>query len=85
MQAGDFSAVLMTSTVITGFLAWLLLKERFTLIDVDLALSTLAGVIFIARPSFIFGDSNHTTSKRDGTTTLGVVAALGSALFLAAC
>ncbi|KAH3674383.1 hypothetical protein WICMUC_003348 [Wickerhamomyces mucosus] len=49
---------------VTGFLAWIILGERWTLIEAGGGLVSLLGVVLIARPSFIFGDpTNLNTDK----------------------
>jgi len=53
-------AVVITFLVpsVTGFLAWMVLGERWTLVEAMGGLVSLLGVLLIARPSFIFGESS---------------------------
>lgn len=76
---GDTSAIIFSSPIFTGIFAWILLGERFTLVDMALALLTLVGIVLIARPSFLFG--NIAEPSGDGNTLLGIIAALVGAIF----
>lgn len=53
-------AVVITFLVpsVTGFLAWVILRERWTLVEALGGLVSLLGVLLIARPSSIFGESS---------------------------
>ncbi|XP_041480904.1 solute carrier family 35 member G1-like [Lytechinus variegatus] len=79
IPVGDANAIIFISPVLTGFCAWILLGEKFTLVDVGLAVFALVGVVLIARPSFLFGKFVEASGERN--TVLGVVAALLAALF----
>ena len=78
IPAGDMSAIFSITPVITGILAWLILRERFTLVDAGLSGIALVGIVLIARPSFLFG-SLHATSQ-DGNPLLGAIFALAGVL-----
>ncbi|KAF1331252.1 Drug/metabolite transporter, partial [Globisporangium splendens] len=71
-----------------SFVAWLLnliavqgaivLKEKIDLVNMGYALFSFAGVICVARPSFIFG-SDHATAATDGSVFAIMCALLGAA------
>ncbi|KAH3674300.1 hypothetical protein WICPIJ_009579, partial [Wickerhamomyces pijperi] len=48
---------------VTGFLAWVCLREKWSLMEAGGGLISLVGVLLISRPSFIFG--THTGSGND--------------------
>nr|XP_054769890.1 solute carrier family 35 member G1-like [Lytechinus pictus] len=79
IPVGDTNAIIFISPVLTGFFAWILLGEKFTLVDVGLAVLALVGIVLIARPSFLFGNFGEASGERN--TVFGVVAALLAALF----
>nr|XP_054769891.1 solute carrier family 35 member G1-like [Lytechinus pictus] len=83
IPVGDTNAIIFISPIFTGFFAWMLLGEKFTLVDVGLAVFALVGVVLIARPSFLFGNLVQVEVSGEGNTVLGVVCALISALFVA--
>lgn len=56
MPLADATVIMFSNPVFTAILAWIFLKERFTIWDVFFTAFTLAGVILIARPPFLFGD-----------------------------
>ena len=55
IPAADMTAIYAISPITTGILAWLILREEFTLLDAGISLVALLGVILIARPTFLFG------------------------------
>ena len=79
IPAGDATAIMMTSPILTGILAKVFLGEKYTVIDAALALVTLVGVTVIARPTFIFGNFSK-VSGQGRKTTFGVIAALAAAV-----
>ncbi|KAG7268045.1 hypothetical protein CRUP_000228, partial [Coryphaenoides rupestris] len=52
-------ATVIINPVFTSLLAWIFLKEKCTLWDCFFTIFTLAGVILIARPPFLFGERLH--------------------------
>ncbi|KAJ3129378.1 hypothetical protein HK098_001479 [Nowakowskiella sp. JEL0407] len=88
MSLGDATVVGFLSPTLTGFLAFILLGERWNLIDAGASIFSLLGVVFIARPAFLFGDrsSNNTvpSTKSDlesNDHSLGVTFSLLGAAF----
>eukprot|EP01113_Clastostelium_recurvatum_P049389 TRINITY_DN9140_c0_g1_i3.p1 TRINITY_DN9140_c0_g1~~TRINITY_DN9140_c0_g1_i3.p1 ORF type:complete len:267 (-),score=28.37 TRINITY_DN9140_c0_g1_i3:72-872(-) len=61
LPLSDATVLSFLSPVFTGILARILLKERFGLPDILCTILSLMGVVFIARPEFIFG--GHSTSN----------------------
>lgn len=82
IPVGDTSAILFTSPIFTGVFAWIILGEKFTLMDAALSVFALVGILLIARPSFIFGDL-RAASSQDGNALFGVIAAVVGAIFIA--
>lgn len=74
LPVGDTVTVFYTAVIQVGFFSRIILKEPLRLFDVVFALLALAGVIFIARPPFLFR-SNDQTSYVD-VTIYGVLFAL---------
>ncbi|XP_072176372.1 solute carrier family 35 member G1-like [Diadema setosum] len=77
IPVGDANALLLCNTIFTGIFAWVIMGERYTLVDATLAVIAIFGVALIARPSFLFGDL--VAAPKEGNTLLGVLAALLSA------
>jgi drug/metabolite transporter (DMT)-like permease len=81
-------AVVITFLVpsVTGFLAWAILRERWSLLEAGGGLVSLVGVLLIARPSFLFGrpeNSNHAIESSDPeerllATMVGLVGVVGA-------
>ncbi|KAJ8042100.1 Solute carrier family 35 member G1 [Holothuria leucospilota] len=74
---GDAVAISFVSLILVGILSWIILREPLRLYDLALAFTALAGVVCIARPSFIFGSSDKKHSNNN--TLLGAAFALGTA------
>ncbi|XP_072176282.1 solute carrier family 35 member G1-like [Diadema setosum] len=74
IPVGDATALLLCNTIFTGIFAWIIMGERYTLVDATLAVIAIFGVVLIARPSFLFGDL--VGARKEGDTLLGVLAAL---------
>ncbi|KAJ8050980.1 Solute carrier family 35 member G1 [Holothuria leucospilota] len=55
LTVGDAVTIAYTAVIQVGLFSWLILKEPMRLFDLFFALLAFAGVIFIARPPFIFG------------------------------
>nr|XP_046233139.1 solute carrier family 35 member G1 [Scatophagus argus] len=55
MPLADATVIMFSNPVFTSLLAWIFLKEKCTIWDCVFMVFTLAGVILIARPPFIFG------------------------------
>lgn len=56
---------------LTGFVCWIALKEPFTLVEAFAGFVAIVGVLFIARPSFIFSHLpfGHPPPSQNGTDT----------------
>ncbi|KAI1886874.1 hypothetical protein AGOR_G00200280 [Albula goreensis] len=55
MPLADATVIVFSNPVFTAVLAWIFLKEKCTVWDFVFTIFTLAGVILIARPPFLFG------------------------------
>ncbi|XP_068616263.1 solute carrier family 35 member G1-like, partial [Brachionichthys hirsutus] len=55
MSLADAVVIMFSNPVFTSLLAWIFLKEKCTILDCVFTVSTLTGVVLIARPPFIFG------------------------------
>uniref|UniRef100_UPI00398EF3A0 solute carrier family 35 member G1-like n=1 Tax=Pristiophorus japonicus TaxID=55135 RepID=UPI00398EF3A0 len=80
MPLADATVILFSNPVFVTIFAWIFLKERCTLWDPVFTIFTLAGVILIARPPFLFGAhvSGFESDYRDHIR--GTAAAFGSAI-----
>ncbi|KAF0699370.1 hypothetical protein As57867_010012, partial [Aphanomyces stellatus] len=57
MVLADASCIIFTSPVMTFLLGALVLGEHIKPVDFALAISCFGGVVFVARPVFLFGDA----------------------------
>ncbi|XP_037996796.1 solute carrier family 35 member G1 [Motacilla alba alba] len=78
MPLADATVITFTSPVFTSFLAWIFLKEKYSLWDLLFTLFAVAGVILIARPPFLFG--SHVTGIEGSYSDhlKGIIAAIAS-------
>ncbi|XP_064780292.1 solute carrier family 35 member G1-like isoform X3 [Oncorhynchus masou masou] len=80
MPLADATVIMFSNPVFTALLAWIFLKEKCTIWDCVFTVFTLAGVIMIARPPFIFG-ARIEEIEGDYTNHLkGTIAAFGGAM-----
>uniref|UniRef100_A0A7M4FJD2 Solute carrier family 35 member G1 n=1 Tax=Crocodylus porosus TaxID=8502 RepID=A0A7M4FJD2_CROPO len=80
MPLADATVITFSSPVFTSLLAWIFLKEKYSLWDLLFTLFTITGVVFIARPPFLFG-SIVTGIEGSYTNHLkGTIAAVTSAV-----
>ncbi|XP_041697431.1 solute carrier family 35 member G1 isoform X2 [Coregonus clupeaformis] len=80
MPLADATVIMFSNPVFTALLAWIFLKEKCTIWDCVFTVFTLAGVIMIARPPFIFG-ARIEGIEGDYTNHLkGTIAAFGGAI-----
>lgn len=69
-----------TTPVWTMLIAVLWLKEKWTWVDIAGIIPNLTGVVFIARPSFIFGSNANTASSPDEPEYMRLLA-IGVSIF----
>ncbi|XP_062436418.1 solute carrier family 35 member G1, partial [Rhea pennata] len=80
MPLADVTVLTFSSPVFTSLLAWIFLKEKYSIWDLLFTLFAIAGVVLIARPPFLFG-SSVTGIEGDYTDHLkGTIAAIASAV-----
>uniref|UniRef100_A0A8C8RXT2 Solute carrier family 35 member G1 n=1 Tax=Pelusios castaneus TaxID=367368 RepID=A0A8C8RXT2_9SAUR len=80
MPLADATVITFSSPVFTSLLAWIFLKEKYSLWDLLFTLFTITGVVLIARPPFLFG-SNIAGIEGSYTNHLkGTIAAVTSAV-----
>nr|XP_013806580.1 PREDICTED: solute carrier family 35 member G1 [Apteryx mantelli mantelli] len=80
MPLADATVLTFSSPVFTSLLAWIFLKEKYSIWDLLFTLFAITGVVLIARPPFLFG-SNITGIEGNYTDHLkGTIAAITSAL-----
>ena len=77
LPLADATVIQYTNPVFTSLLAALVLSEHLRPIELVLALTSLGGVVLVARPSFLFGTST------DPLDPLAVLVALAGAVFTA--
>lgn len=78
LPLADATVIQYTNPVFTALIAAVVLSEHLRGREVGLALTSLAGVVLVARPSFLFGQS------ADPLDPFAVVIAVGGAVFSAA-
>lgn len=89
LSLSDAMAITYVIPMVTGFLAWVILHERYSLLEAGCGLISLAGVGLIAKPKFIFGKASlntngneavesSSTEKRLIGTMLGLTGVLGA-------
>ncbi|MBC7172905.1 MAG: DMT family transporter [Polyangiaceae bacterium] len=57
LPLADATVLQFTNPIVTAFLAVLLLRERMGLVEVLGGIVCIAGVVFVARPTFLFGEA----------------------------
>ncbi|KAM6130261.1 solute carrier family 35 member G1 [Phoenicopterus ruber ruber] len=78
MPLADATVITFSSPVFTSLLAWIFLKEKYSIWDLLFTLFAITGVVLIARPPFLFG-SNVTGIEGSYTDHLkGTIAAITS-------
>lgn len=66
----DAVAITFFIPMTTAFLAWVMLRENYLVIEALCGLISLAGVVLIAKPNFIFGDTKETKSTDEAIESL---------------
>ncbi|KAJ8030077.1 Solute carrier family 35 member G1 [Holothuria leucospilota] len=79
IPVGDVNAILFSTPLLSGILAWIILKERLTLFDVALTIVSVVGVILVSKPAFVFGAEDDGSSSDRLLGSLYAICALGSA------
>ncbi|NXG32326.1 S35G1 protein, partial [Dromaius novaehollandiae] len=80
MPLADATVLTFSSPVFTSLLAWIFLKEKYSIWDLLFTLFAITGVVLIARPPFLFG-SNVTGIEGNYADHLkGTIAAITSAV-----
>ncbi|XP_002734072.1 solute carrier family 35 member G1-like [Saccoglossus kowalevskii] len=85
MPVGDAVVIFFSIPVCTAFLSCVCLKELITLVDIFFALLSVAGVVVISKPSFLFTESDadvKTVEQYIYKPALGAIFALVGALFI---
>lgn len=80
MPLADATVIMFSNPVFTSLLAWIFLKEKCTLWDCFFTVFTLAGVILIARPPFLFGERLHGIEGNYTDHIKGTIAAFAGAI-----
>ena len=79
MNIGDAIAILASASIWAGFLARVILKEKYTIVNLFAAIFGLVGVILIAKPGVLFPDISH----QGESSALWAFATVGASLMLA--
>lgn len=67
LSLSDAVAITFLIPMITAFMAWIILGERYSFLEAFCALLSLGGVLLIAKPKFLFGTrSDSETSVDEG-------------------
>ena len=65
LSLSDAVALTFLVPMVTAFLAFVLLHEKYSILEAICSVFSLAGVVLIAKPTFIFGnESNKETNDR---------------------
>ncbi|KAJ7987722.1 hypothetical protein DPEC_G00329440 [Dallia pectoralis] len=80
MPLADATVIMFSNPVFTSLLAWIFLKEKCTIWDCVFTVFTLAGVVMIARPPFIFGARIEGIEGDYTSHLMGTIAAFGGAI-----
>lgn len=87
LSLSDAVAITFIIPMVTAFLAWVILHERYSLLEAICGTISLGGVLLIAKPNFIFGESelsgddsieSSSTEKRLLATGVGLIGVLGA-------
>ncbi|XP_077802949.1 solute carrier family 35 member G1 isoform X3 [Macaca mulatta] len=81
MALADATVITFSSPVFTSIFAWICLKEKYSPWDALFTMFTIAGVILIVRPPFLFGSLGIEESY--SVHLKGTFAAIGHAVFAA--
>lgn len=84
LSVSDAVAITFLIPLVTAFLAWILLRERYSLVEGICGIVSLAGVLLIAKPQFIFGseaDNESTNDSIESSSTEKRLLATGVGLF----
>lgn len=76
MNYGDAIALFFTAPIWAGIFARVILKEKYSIVNVVASVNGLIGIILIAKPPFIFGSGNSKTNL-----VPAIVAILAAVLF----
>lgn len=68
LTLSDSTVISFLNPTIVGFMAWIILGEVFTKLEMYGGLISLVGVVIIARPSFLIGASSDHVDKKTGVT-----------------
>lgn len=87
MPVGDAAVVIFSTPVFTAILTWLCLKESINFVDFFFAFLSVAGVIVVAKPSFLFPQTADTKVSSQSTSDannplFGVIFAFAGAFFI---
>ncbi|XP_013379214.1 solute carrier family 35 member G1 [Lingula anatina] len=73
LPLGDAAVLEYTAPIYSGILACVILKEPYGVVEICSTLVMLAGIVFISRPSFLWGES-------DAADPIGVTLAIATAV-----
>lgn len=87
----DAMAITFLIPMVTGLVAWIVLRERYSLLEAACTFTSLAGVLLIAKPNFLFGAlankgsdnelvESSSPRKRLLATAIGLAGVVGASL-----
>lgn len=59
LSLSDAVSISFLTPMVTAFFAWVLLSEKYSVLEAICAVVSLAGVLLIAKPSFLFGSESE--------------------------
>uniref|UniRef100_K3X107 EamA domain-containing protein n=1 Tax=Globisporangium ultimum (strain ATCC 200006 / CBS 805.95 / DAOM BR144) TaxID=431595 RepID=K3X107_GLOUD len=80
MVLADASVIIFTSPVVTFFLGACLLKEKVDSVSFSCAVISLAGLVFVLRPTFLFGSTSGAMDAAGVSTWVAMVCAIAAAV-----
>lgn len=69
ISLSDAVAITFFVPIVTSFLAWVILHERYSLVEGACSILSFVGVFLIAKPSFIFGDKTSSDENVESSST----------------
>ncbi|KAL6669103.1 hypothetical protein ACI3LZ_002177 [Candidozyma auris] len=67
LSLSDAVSITFLIPMVTPFFAWIFLHERYSILEGVCALLSLAGVVLVAKPEFIFGARSNSGNENEST------------------
>lgn len=70
LSLSDAVSITFLIPMVTPFFAWIVLNERYSILEAVCALLSLGGVLLVAKPEFLFGKRSSTDATESSSTEL---------------